>query len=394
MVVYQCEWCKSRDFVNREALLIHLQAETCTSSPSPSSLISTPLQNYYVSQNTAEIDRIMLLLDARLHSLAKPQIAQVAQVTQVEVEQRPVANNKNARRAARRRRQRAARREENNDPFNRLPFEIVLEIINKIMDLKTLCILHLVSKRFSSMVMKANIISLTESKSACTFLDKFTQVKSLCIKFPKSKSIAYDDDECLFKWKIKFSNRFDAFVLLSPVMVYNTNTNTTDGVTYAFGSIKNETTFKLLKHATDRLVYLGDLAKKFPLLEYVCLTDFGRHGMVCVKGREKILQLKNIVSDKIEIKEKLLLYGKKRVRVSCYYSPSLELSGGYIMEAVNMILIERNDLPNDSFKSFFEDDEDNDNLCFEQDKEEAAYHEAMMNVFMNNKNPKRHGFLS
>ncbi|CAI9277534.1 unnamed protein product [Lactuca saligna] len=45
--------------------------------------------------------------------------------------------------------------------FSRLPDEIILQILNKLIDLKTLCFCYLVSKHLSSIVLQIEAISFT-----------------------------------------------------------------------------------------------------------------------------------------------------------------------------------------------------------------------------------------
>ncbi|CAH1412585.1 unnamed protein product [Lactuca virosa] len=45
--------------------------------------------------------------------------------------------------------------------FSRLPDEIILQILNKLIDLKTLCFCYLICRRFSSIVLQVDVISFT-----------------------------------------------------------------------------------------------------------------------------------------------------------------------------------------------------------------------------------------
>lgn len=151
--------------------------------------------------------------------------------------------------------------------INHLPDEIILQIFNKLSDLKTLCFCNLVSKRFSSITLQVTTISFTapnvnpnnnnttsadvsvpknifrsfihgvvykplhlfrriivpsvkplppiissfygESfRSAVSFLCKFDLVKNLCVQLPCSSHI---DNRCSFRWKVKFGNRIQSF---------------------------------------------------------------------------------------------------------------------------------------------------------------------------------------
>ncbi|KAL8196095.1 hypothetical protein R6Q57_025095 [Mikania cordata] len=169
--------------------------------------------------------------------------------------------------------------------LNRLPDELILQILSKLVDLKILCACLLVSKRFSSIVLQVDTISfiaplLTAScsdkntagdvdstgfpknlfwsllngvvfkpihflrrmvgpsdkplppiissfygdsfRSAVSFLSKFKRVKSLSIELPSSSHRGIDNT-CLFKWKVTFGCRIESFLFLSPNSIYYTN---------------------------------------------------------------------------------------------------------------------------------------------------------------------------
>ena len=117
-----------------------------------------------------------------------------------------------------------------------LPDEIVLQILSKLVDFKTLCLCELVSNRFRRIVRQVETISFTSFTdpfadppteeliptnipaslgsywSAIRCLQNFRRVKSLRIQVPSS----FDNNHLLFKWKIKFGIRVDSFIFLSP----------------------------------------------------------------------------------------------------------------------------------------------------------------------------------
>ncbi|CAI9277543.1 unnamed protein product [Lactuca saligna] len=68
-------------------------------------------------------------------------------------------------------------REEDADdssPLSSLPDEIILQIINKLIDLKTLCFCSLVSRRFSSIVLQVDSVSFTAPLLNSPTSDKIT----------------------------------------------------------------------------------------------------------------------------------------------------------------------------------------------------------------------------
>lgn len=120
------------------------------------------------------------------------------------------------------------RRLKKSSPFNRLPDENVLEILNKLIELKTLCVCKLVSKSFNKIVHQVDSISFTVPSdfnwdtfqcdsfwSAVISLKKFISINSLCIELRKQQGIY------LFKWNVKLSTRVDSFEFISPNSIYD-----------------------------------------------------------------------------------------------------------------------------------------------------------------------------
>ncbi|GJX50751.1 F-box domain containing protein [Tanacetum coccineum] len=133
--------------------------------------------------------------------------------------------------------------EEDSLTFSRLPDEMILQILCKVIDLKTLCLCKLVSKCFHRIVLQVDTIcftspfnsfnyplvdppnldwndsapvaSLGSFGSAIWSLKKFERVKSLSIHLSSS----YDNCS-LFKWKIKFGNTLDSLLFLSPTLIF------------------------------------------------------------------------------------------------------------------------------------------------------------------------------
>nr|GEV90596.1 putative RNA-directed DNA polymerase, eukaryota, reverse transcriptase zinc-binding domain protein [Tanacetum cinerariifolium] len=109
---------------------------------------------------------------------------------------------------------------DDSSSFSCLPEEIAFRILSKLIDFKTLCLCKLVSKHFSRIVLQVDTILFTSSLrsywSAISCFKKFGNVKSLCIQHSSS----FDTDS-LFKWKIKFGNRLDSILFLSPNSVYH-----------------------------------------------------------------------------------------------------------------------------------------------------------------------------
>ena len=168
---------------------------------------------------------------------------------------------------------------ETNNPtsLNHLPDELILQILTKITDLKTLFICHVVSKRISSITLHVHKISFTAAdvtvsnnpnnfsrsllntliskplhfirrtilpppkplppiissfydhsfRSAFMFMTKFRFLKTLLVELPYSKHKGVDDS-CLYKWKVRFGNKIYLFIFVSPDLVCYNNGNNAD----------------------------------------------------------------------------------------------------------------------------------------------------------------------
>ncbi|GJX32499.1 hypothetical protein Tco_0242354 [Tanacetum coccineum] len=114
---------------------------------------------------------------------------------------------------------------------------------------------------------------------------------------------------------------------------------------------------------------------RLPLLEKVSIVDSDNRGKLSFSGG-KIADLRNLRCSLPDTVEKRLNYLDFPSKVSGCYVPLLELPvSGYVMKGVTLVIFLRDDLPDD-IDSFMKND-DNDDV---EDKEEAAYTEAMMQI--------------
>ncbi|GJV78593.1 hypothetical protein Tco_1514463 [Tanacetum coccineum] len=132
---------------------------------------------------------------------------------------------------------------------------------------------------------------------------------------------------------------------------------------------------KLHKHRTDNGSIEMECIQNIPLLETVSVMDCDKRWRVSASG-VKVTEMRNDQTSASEESYMRLEFG---CRVSRCYVPLLELPvSGYVMKGVTLFLFERDDLPESEYDSFWKTvDAD-----FE-DKEEAAYCEAMMEIFKN-----------
>ncbi|PWA78860.1 F-box domain, Leucine-rich repeat domain, L domain-like protein [Artemisia annua] len=273
--------------------------------------------------------------------------------------------------------------------FSDLPEDIVFQILNKLTDLKTLCLCKHVSRRFYHIVLQVEAISFTcftnpfvdhsylaTFGSAIKSLMKFERVKSLCIQLPSSL-----DNHSLCKWKVNFKVKFDSFIYLSPNSVCLKKEFKANESAHQEG--EEDMALTLIK--AEMLACLGDMIYmitllshiiRLPMLEEVSITDSRKRGKVSVSGR-KVAEVRNWLSSPSDetIAQKLKYFLTAR-RVSRCYVPLLEFSG-YVMTGVKLYVVHWNDPVDYANVSFMKSDNDD---AFE-DKEEAVYNEAVMEIF-------------
>ncbi|PWA44693.1 F-box domain, Leucine-rich repeat domain, L domain-like protein [Artemisia annua] len=286
---------------------------------------------------------------------------------------------------------------DDSSSFTRLPDEMVLQIICKIINFKTLCLCELVSKRFLRIVHQIDTIyftsftdpiadppskevipydtlaSLGSYRSAIICLNKFGRVKSLRIQVPSSF-----DNNHLFKWKIKFGNGVNSFIFLSPSSVYHDKQlyvkanghQEEEAEELESYSKKSDIAFTCLEEVYLWIVTLNPITN-LPLLEDVTITDSGKRGKISLKVAELRYLLHSF--SEAELKKDKLDIPR---RISRCYVPLLELPvSGYVMKGVTLYLFGKNDLLDENIGSCM-----NIDLNDSEDIEEAAYSEAVMEM--------------
>ncbi|KAJ0594692.1 putative F-box domain-containing protein [Helianthus annuus] len=333
--------------------------------------------------------------------------------------------------------------------LNRLPDEIILQILTKSPDLKTLCILHLVSKRFASIILQIDTISFTAPlvnpnttsgditttgspknlfrsflngvvlkpihllkrmvtpstkplppmissfygdsfRSAVTFLSKFTRVKFLSIELPVSNHRGIDNNNnCLFKWNVKFSNRIESFRFLSPNgLSYVNDGNVDEGgndldMELTIDSFKRKVhiAFQCLKDVIIRHRMLLYFVKDFPNLEKLSITDSGRRGTLCLSGG-RLAEVRGWMdSEGGNVKPEMNRI-EVPVNVSQCYVPVLNLPvSGCVMKGVTFVVMRMNGEVRDGDECLVSRGDG-----FEvEDEVEAAYSEAVVEILENHK---------
>ncbi|GKD10558.1 F-box domain containing protein, partial [Tanacetum coccineum] len=251
---------------------------------------------------------------------------------------------------------------DDSSSFGCLPNEIVLQILSKLVDFKTLCLCKLVSKRFRRILHQFDIISFTSftddpladphSKEFIPSDTLASLVKSLRIQVPSS----FDNNHLLFKWRIKFRSRVDSFVFLSPNSVFpnkelyvNANGQEGEKEDYMeFYRKKIDIACRCLKDVVVKFRLLTQPITSLPLLQDVSITDPDQKVRVSLNG-EKVAEMRNL-SEAGELKKHAKDLPR---RISKCYVPLLKLPVlGYVMKGVTIIRFKRNDLLDDDIDSF------------------------------------------
>ncbi|GJT21133.1 F-box domain containing protein [Tanacetum coccineum] len=276
--------------------------------------------------------------------------------------------------------------EDDSSPFEPLPDDVVLQVFRKLDDLKTLCHCKPVSKRFYRIILQVDTISFiikpriffSSFLSVIRSLSVFGGLKSICIQIPYPRV-----DSPLYKWKIKFGGKLDSFIFLSPNSIYSNkelyiNANDQEQEEeedMELREMKHCDAVECLKTSMMRHFILLSCIKSVPSLEKVSIMDCDNRWKVSASG-VKVTEMRNDLTTPFESLYMRLELG---CRMSRCYVPLLELPiSGYVMKGATLFLMERDDLPEDEYDSFWKSvDAD-----FEE-KEEAAYCEAVMEIFKN-----------
>ncbi|KAI3700393.1 hypothetical protein L2E82_45019 [Cichorium intybus] len=226
--------------------------------------------------------------------------------------------------------------------ITRLPDEIILQILNKLLDLKILCVCYLVSKRFSSIVLQVDAISFT-----APFLNS---------NIPDNNAGDVDDGP--------FSKKL-LMLLIKPLYLLRAMVFTpSKPLPPVMSSFYNES-FR------SAMTFQSKFSEVKTLRIELAFSSFGGgRGRLYLNG-DRLSEVKEwLHSPKVED-----IPGS----VSRCYIPVLNLpDSGYVMKGIFVIVMEMNDLVGGN------DVVMNSNDGFE-DEEEAAYTEAVMEILEKHK---------
>nr|XP_043612701.1 uncharacterized protein LOC122584717 [Erigeron canadensis] len=250
-------------------------------------------------------------------------------------------------------------------------------------------------------------------------MKKFTRLRSLYIELPLSsiKGLPH------LKWKVFIdSNRIGSFVLLASTSIYDTKGSSSvddreeEGLSNYMSPIGNYTAEICMENAFVRYLMLLGLARECPFLEKISITDPRKRGRISLSGA-KLSEVRNSFTsigppDEVDKFISKVEQGmSSRGRVSGCDIPLLYLrDSGFIMKGVKLNLysyeepasVDEEDSKEDDFEDSEEEatygdfEEQDDLLPYEyeysydgyinigvdfEDKEEAAFSEALMEIF-------------
>ncbi|CAH1412578.1 unnamed protein product [Lactuca virosa] len=238
--------------------------------------------------------------------------------------------------------------------ISRLPDEIILLILNRLIDLKTLCFCYLVSKRFSSIVVQVDAISF-----ASPVLNPHISDKNTISDVSPSRS---------FLRMIS-----SLYVCDKDGLCVNGNGDEEESVELIGDLLKNKhvISFQCLQDIMAWHVMLLYLVNDLPMLEEVSISDSGRRGRLSLSGKE-LSEVKEWVHSASETV--LNRVNVPTIMRNCYFSVLKLPVSGYVMKGIYFCVMEMKDI--EGGNEFLMSSE---NGGFE-DKEESAYTEAMMEI--------------
>lgn len=240
--------------------------------------------------------------------------------------------------------------ESSKNPFKRLPDDLIVShILDKIYEAKSLCLISLVSRRFSSLVYQTHVLSLRialywgrapgqvlDFETCAKFLAKFSSIKSLYVELDYSRNLTGDVDPPVVKWKIDTESA--SFMILTARSLQLGTTDDDNDQGNAF----NPDHFRLLRRFFNCCMIMACWWFKFveklvhllpESLQKVVVADSKREGKVHFARRD-IIRMRNGNSN----------FGVGETNVKAWHAPFLILPlSGYVMKTVTLFIIKGTD---------------------------------------------------
>ncbi|KAF7120517.1 hypothetical protein RHSIM_Rhsim13G0215700 [Rhododendron simsii] len=243
--------------------------------------------------------------------------------------------------------------EEEENQFQRLPDDVVVNIFDKLSDIKWLCRCLVVSKRFSSLIPLIQTVSIKTNAGDCLsvsgnvsdleFFAKLTQIRSLNLDLVSDFDANKDS---VFKWGAKFTSDLDRLTFLYAASLSKRMESEEEEEEEEDDETENEVTqeekFRRLYLAMDCvkegllwLLILSRGIRNYPMLQSITITDSTNKGVRLYLGGEKLVDCRNAFKNSIKCPEEAVPR-QESIRVGSVPVLQLPMSG-YVMKGVTIV---------------------------------------------------------
>ncbi|XP_058198600.1 F-box protein AUF2-like [Rhododendron vialii] len=330
--------------------------------------------------------------------------------------------------------------EKAENQFQRLPDDVVVDIFDKLSDIKCLCRCFMVSQRFSSLIPRVQTLSIKtqiwdflslslklsepENPQGNGFLGKFskflisnlvlkplrylpdltlspcsrfnlsgvlffrklTQIRSLNIEIP---SDFMDENDSFFKWGTNFPKLDSITVLyascISKIMESEQEDETNNDITLEEIDRRLAVACKCVKVALLWVCILSYVVEFYPMLESFTICDSMNKGVKLCLGGEKLVECRNCfsVNKFVSLMERPNFSRRENMKVG--YVSVLELPmSGYVMKGLTIM----------NFRICADDDSEAGKAMVDAFVEEqSVFSEAMVQIWENRKDGIKAMFL-
>ncbi|XP_058198604.1 F-box protein AUF2-like [Rhododendron vialii] len=246
---------------------------------------------------------------------------------------------------------------EEENHFQRLPDDVVVNIFDKLSDIKWLCRCLVVSNRFSSLIpliqtvsIKTNVVDcLSLSGNVCDleFFAKLTQIRSLNLDLVSDFDANKDS---VFKWGAKFTSDLDSLTFLYAASLSKRMESEEEDEEEEEEAEDDKTENEVTQEEQFRRLYLAmDCVKEglwwllilsrgirnYPMLQSITITDSTNKGVRLYLGGEKLVDCRNAFKNDIKCPEEAVPR-QESIRVGSVPVLQLPMSG-YVMKGVTIV---------------------------------------------------------
>ncbi|CAF1979417.1 hypothetical protein Bca4012_077305 [Brassica carinata] len=285
------------------------------------------------------------------------------------------------------------------DVFDGLPDAIVVDILNKVGDVKTLHRCSSVSKRFNSLIPQSESLFVrldqdvtTESRPdspvsnifqslvksfqgflslfskpakpirftnlspniPCKILSRFDRIKNLEVELPGG-DVSLEKGAAV-KWKAEFGKTLKTCVVVAFCSASTVSSSSPDGESDAIG-LKTRVvwTINALMAASSRHFLMSEVLKEHKEMESLVMHDVGGEGTVVMRADGLREFQKTEEARGGEADERLMKNRRSvvpNVRMSMRHAPSLKLKSGIYLESATLVIVR----PSDKYSDFGDDE--------------------------------------